>query len=53
MTEVLMMILTPQLHKIAIKKRASHPSLIREPEPDIVLRKSVDKIEKAEITMKL
>ena len=31
MTEVLMMTLTPQLRKIAIKKRASHPSSFREP----------------------
>ena len=30
MTEILMM--TPQLRKIAIKKRASHPSSIREPD---------------------
>ena len=30
MTEILMMTPTPQLRKIAIKKRASHPSLIRE-----------------------
>ena len=29
MTEILMMTLTPQLRKIAIKKRASHPSSIR------------------------
>ena len=28
MTEILMMTLTPQLRKIAIKKRASHPSSI-------------------------
>ena len=45
------MTLTPQLRKIAIKKRASHPSSIRE--PDIDLRKLVDKLEQAEITMKL
>ena len=32
MTEILMMTLTPQLRKIAIKKRASHPSSIREPD---------------------
>ena len=51
MTEILMMILTPQLRKIAIKKRASHPSSIRE--PDLVFRKLVDKLEQAEITMKL
>ena len=48
MTESLMMPLTPQLRKLAIKKRASHPSSIRE--PDIDFRKPVDQ---AEITMKL
>ena len=46
-----MMTLTPQLRKIAIKKRASHPSSI--PEPDIVFQKLVDKLDQAEITMKL
>ena len=52
MTEILMMTLTPQLRKIAIKKRASHPSSIRE--PDLDFRKLVDQIRtKAEITMKL
>ena len=51
MTEILMMTLTPQLRKIAIKKRASHPSSIRE--PDLDFRKPVDKLEQAEITMKL
>ena len=51
MTEILMMTLTPQLRKIAIKKRASHPSSIREPNLDF--RKLVDKLEQAEITMKL
>ena len=51
MTEILMMTLTPQLRKIAIKKRASHPSSIRE--PDLDFRKFVDKLEQAEITMKL
>ena len=50
-TENLMMSLTPQLRKIAIKKRASHPSSVRE--PDLDFRKLVDKPEKAEITMKL
>ena len=50
-TEILMMTLTPQLRKLAIKKRASHPSSIRE--PDLVFRKLVDKLEQAEITMKL
>ena len=48
MTEILMMTLTPQLRKIAIKKRASHPSSIRE--PDLDFRKLVDKLEQAEIT---
>ena len=51
MTEILMMTLTPQLTKIAIKKRASHPFSIREPELDF--RKIVHKLEQAEITMKL
>ena len=45
MTEILMMTLTSQLRKIAIKKRASHPSSIRE--PDLDFRKLVQ----AEITM--
>ena len=51
MTEILMMTLTPQLRKIAIKKRASHPTSFRE--PDLDFRKLVDKLEQAEITMKL
>ena len=51
MREILMMTLTPQLRKIAIKKRASHPSSIRE--TDLDFRKLVDKLEQAEITMKL
>ena len=51
MTEILMKTLTPQLRKIAIKKGASHPSSIRE--PDFDFRKLVDKLEQAEITMKL
>ena len=51
MTEILMMTLTPQLRKIAIRKIASHPSSIRE--PDLDFRKLVDKLEQAEITMKL
>ena len=51
MTEILRMTLTPQLRKIAIKKRASHPSSIRE--PDLDFKKLVDKLEQAEITMKL
>ena len=50
-TEILMMTLTPQLQKVAIKKRASHPSSIREPNLDF--RKLVDKLEQAEITVKL
>ena len=50
-TEILMMTLTPQLRKLAIKKRASHPYSIRE--PDLDFRKLVDKLEQAEITMKL
>ena len=41
----------PQLRKIAKTKRASHPSSIRE--PDLDFRKLVDKLEQAEITMKL
>ena len=48
-TEILMM--TPQLRKIAIKKKASHPSSIRE--PDLDFKKLVDELEQAEITMKL
>ena len=51
MTEILMMTLTTQLPKIAIKKRASHPFSIREPALDF--RKLVNKLEQAEITMKL
>ena len=51
LTEILMMTLTPQLLKLAIKKRASHPSSIRD--PDLDFRKLVDKLEQAEITMKL
>ena len=51
MTEILMMTLTPQLRKIAIKKSASHPSSIRE--LDLKFRKLVDKLEQAEITMKI
>ena len=50
-TEILMMTVTPQLQKIAIKKRASHPSSIRK--PDIAFRKLVDKLEQAEFTVKL
>ena len=51
MTENLIMTLTPQLRKIAITKRALHPSSIRE--PDLDFRKLVDKLEQAEMTMKL
>ena len=51
LTEILMMTPTTQLRKIAIKKRASHPSSTRE--LDLDLRKLVDKLEQAEITMKL
>ena len=40
MTESLMMTLTLQKRKIAIKKRASHPFSIREPDSDF--RKLVD-----------
>ena len=49
MTEFQMMTLTPQLRKKAIKKRASHPSSIRE--PDLDFRNLVDKLELAETTM--
>ena len=45
------MTLTPQLRKIAIKKRASHFYSMRE--PDIEFRNLVDKIEQAETTRKL
>ena len=38
--------LSPQLREMAIKKGASHPSSIREPELDF--RKLVDKLEQAE-----
>ena len=51
MTEILMMTSTPHLRKIAMKKRALHPSSIRE--PDLEFRKLVDKLEQAEISMKL
>ena len=51
MTEALMMTLLTQLREIEIKKRSSHPSSFRE--PDIDFRKPVDKLEQAEITMKL
>ena len=45
------MTLTPQLRKTAQKKRASHPSPIRE--TDLDFKNLVDKLEQAEITMKL
>ena len=51
MKDTLMMTLTPQLRKTAIKKRVSHPSSIRE--PDINFRKLVDKLEQAEVTKNL
>ena len=51
MTEILMMTLTHQIGKISIKKGASHPSSIRE--PDLDFRKLIDKLEQAEITRKL
>ena len=51
MTEILLMTLTPQLQEIALKKRASHPSPIRE--PDLDFRKLIGKLEQAEITMQL
>ena len=43
--------LTTQLRKKAIKKRASHPSSIRE--LDLDFKKLADKLEQAETTMKL
>ena len=46
-----MMTLTPQLWKTAIKKRASHPSANREPGLDF--RKLVDRLEQAEVIIKL
>ena len=49
MTEILIITLTSQLRKIALKKGASHPSSMRE--PDLDFRKLVDKLEQAEITM--
>ena len=47
MTVILMMTLISELQKLAIKKRVSHPSSIRE--PDLDFRKLVDKLEQAEI----
>ena len=46
-----MMTLTPKLRKIARKKRASNPSLVREPHVDF--SNLVDKLEQAKIPMKL
>ena len=51
MTEILMMTLTPQLKKNGNEKGASHPFSIRE--TDLDFRKVVDKLEQAEIAMKL
>ena len=51
MNEILMMTLLPQLHKFAMKTRASKPSSIREPKIDF--RNLVDKLEHAKITTKL
>ena len=51
MTEILIMTLTPQLRKIAIKKGASYPCSIRE--PDLDSGKLVDKLEQAQITVKM
>ena len=42
MTELLSVNIKPQLRKIAMKKRASHPSSIRE--PDIYFRKLIDNL---------
>ena len=50
-TEIPMMTLTPQLQRIAIKKRTSHLSSIWE--PDLDFRNLVNKLEQAEINMKL
>ena len=50
LTEFLMETLTHQLRKLAIKKEASHPFSIREPNLDF--RMLVDKPQQAEITMK-
>ena len=46
-----MMTLTSEIRKIALKIKASHPSSIREPEKNFC--KFVEKLEHAEITMKL
>ena len=46
-----MMTPTAHLPKIALKKRASHSSSIRQ--PDIGFRKLIDKLKQAETTMKL
>ena len=50
MTEILMVILTPQLKK-AMRKRASHASSVREPGVDF--RKFLDNLEHRKTTMKL
>ena len=50
-TEVLIMTLTPQLRKEETKKRASHPSLTRE--PDLNFGKLRDKLEQAGTAMEL
>ena len=51
LTKTWMMILKPQLQKIAIKKRVLHLSSSRK--PDIDFQKPVDTLEQAEITIKL
>ena len=43
--------MTPQLRKMAIKKRASHPSSNRD--SDLDFRKLLDEVDQAEITLKL
>ena len=52
MTEVLMMTLTPQLCKIAIKKKASHASSIREPDIDFRNYYEIRRNRKIKITMR-
>ena len=49
LTKILLMTLKPQLRKIAIKKTASYPSSIRD--PDLDFRTLVEKLEEREITM--
>ena len=53
MTEILMMTLTPQLRKIAIKKRASHPSSISRTRFRFSKTSRQTRTRQAEITMKL